>query len=294
MDASHENVFLEDIPAVQGGEAAPYAVLPIPLERTVSFGAGAGRGPAAVLAASDQLELFDEELREPFGLRVQTLRAVDCAQGSMDEVLAAVEEAAAPVMRAGRFLLGLGGEHTASLGLIRAARAGFGEFSVLHLDAHTDLRMEYEGEQLSHACVMRRVRELGVPVVHAGIRSLSEEEHLFLESDGAPVFWARDIVRAPDDAWIQALVARLAPRVYVSIDIDCLDPALAPGTGTPEPGGLDWYALTRLLRAVCAARELVAADLVEVAPVPGSVVTEFVAARLAAKILVYHRAAQGA
>ncbi len=280
--------FLDYDPGSTECPDAPYAVLPVPYERTVSFGRGTANAPRAILDASREIERFDEELLRAPGLRVQTLPAVDCRRGSEREVLAAIREAARAVFARRRFLLTLGGEHTITAPLVEAAREAWDALCVLHLDAHLDLRDEFRGSRLSHACVMRRVLELGVPVVHVGIRSLCEEEHRLISEAGLPVFWARDIVAAPDHAWIEKIIARLARRVYVSLDVDGLDPGVMPGTGTPEPGGLSWRDVTALLRRVCAERAVVAADVVEVAPIPGTPVCEYTAARLAAKLLAYH------
>lgn len=284
----HPPHFLEYDPANVNNPDAPYAVLPVPYERTVSFGRGTANAPRAILDASREIERFDEELLRAPGLRVQTLPAIECRKRTEAQTLAAIRTAAGAVLARRRFLLTFGGEHTISAPLVEAARAAWDGLSVLHIDAHLDLRDEFRGSRLSHACVMRRVMDLGVPIVHVGIRSLCAEEHRLVRDRGLSVFWARDIVRAGDDAWIESVVARLAPRVYVSLDADGLDPAVMPGTGTPEPGGLSWYAVTSLLRRVCAAREVVAADLVEVAPIPGTPVCEYTAARLAAKLLTYH------
>lgn len=281
--------FLAYDPVYVHNPRAPYAVLPAPYERTVSFGRGTQRAPAAILAASVHIESFDEELFQPLGLGVQTLPAVACRRGTDRQVLEVIRRAAAAVMQRGQFLLTLGGEHTITFPLVAAAKAMHGDLTVLHFDAHLDLRDRYTRTPLSHGCVMRRVMELGAPIVSVGIRSVCAEEYHLVKQYRLPVFWARDIIQARSEVWMKAVLARLGKRVYITIDADCLDPSLMPGTGTPEPGGLGWYALTGLLRRVCAARRVVAADLVEVAPVPGTPACEYIAARLAAKLMLYHR-----
>lgn len=281
--------FLEFDPGASCNPCSPYAVLPLPYERSASYMRGTARAPAAILDASVQTELYDEELGVSPGLAVQTLPEVDCATGSDADALERIRAAALPAMSAGRFLLSLGGEHTVTVPLVRAAVKAFGPVSVLQVDAHADLRDTYEGSAYSHACAMRRLVDDGLRVAHAGIRSLCKEEARLIAGRGLPVIWARDAVSGPDGEWIAKALGALGPRVYVTVDIDGLDPSLVPGTGTPEPGGLGWYPLLRLLRAVFGAREVVAADIVEVVPVPGMVVSEFVAARLAVKMLAYHR-----
>ena len=286
--AIHLPHFLEYDPESVNNPDAPYAVLPVPYERTVSFGRGTANAPKAILDASREIERFDEELLKAPRLRVQTLPAIDCRDGSEEQTLAAIRDAARGVLARRRFLMAFGGEHTITAPLVAAAQSVWDSLSVLHIDAHLDLRDEFRGSRLSHACVMRRVMDLAVPVVHVGIRSLCAEEYRLVIDRGLSVFWAHDIVRAVQDDWMEPIVRRLARRVYVSIDADGLDPAVMPGTGTPEPGGLAWHAITGLLRRVCAAREIVAADLVEVAPIPGTPVCEYTAARLAAKLMTYH------
>lgn len=277
--------FLEYDPAFTDNPAAPYAVLPVPYERTVSYGRGTARAPAAILKASTHLEPFDEELLEPLNLRVQTLPPVDCRPGR--HVFASLKRIAGGIMRQKRFLMTLGGEHSLTAPLVAAARDVYGRISVLQIDAHLDLRDIYQGRRDSHACVMRRIRELNVPVVHVGIRSLCAEEYQLVNDRRASIFWARALVDAPNTAWMDAAIARLGRRVYVTIDADGLDPACMPGTGTPEPGGLSWRQVTVFLRRLCAARTVVAADLVEVAPIAGTLVSEYTAARLAAKLMLY-------
>ncbi len=273
---------------------APYAVLPLPYERSTSFGKGTAAAPAAILDASVQIEMFDDESLEPLRLKVRTLPEVDCSSGTEREALDLIRAAAEGAFSGRKsFLLGLGGEHTVTAPLVEACRAAHGAFSVLQLDAHLDLRDSYQGTAFSHACVMRRVMEIGIPVTHVGIRSLCDEEYELVLADGLKVFWGRSINCAGDDAWMDDVVACLGSHVYVTIDADCLDPSVMPGTGTPEPGGLSWRQLTALLRKVCFSRNVVSADIVEVAPIPGCVVSEYAAARLAAKLMTYHSAAAG-
>ncbi len=278
--------FLPLLPPFKHGDGCP-VVLPIPYERTTSFGKGAVNGPAAILKASAHVELFDEELLAPLDFAVETLPAVDCESGDDETVLARIRDAAREVSGSGRFLLSLGGEHTISALLVEAFNTEHGELSVLQIDAHSDLRDVYTGTHRSHGCVMRRVVEQGIPVTAVGIRSFSKEEHDFIQTRQIPLFSAAAIAAANDDSWMDRAIMTLTRNVYVTVDIDGLDTAIAPATGTPEPGGLGWHQFLRLLRRVAASRSLVAADIVEVAPAPGQCVTEYTAARLGAKILFY-------
>ncbi|MCA1807904.1 MAG: agmatinase [Kiritimatiellia bacterium] len=279
--------FFENGAAYCENTAAPCVVLPAPYEATVSFGRGTALAPDAILNASRQLELFDEELCRPVNFAVQTLPPVDC-RGPATAVMPRLQQTAAGVLDADRFLLTLGGEHSISAPLIIAAARRYPDLTVLHLDAHLDLRDRYEGDPGSHACVMRRVLEMGLPVVHVGIRSLCDEEHRLVCARRLPVFWGRDLT-APASGWVAQVLALLSARVYLSLDADVLDPSLMPATGTPEPGGLGWYDVLTLLREVFTRRQVVAADLVEAVPVAGMVLGEYTAARLAAKMLIYHQ-----
>jgi agmatinase len=194
-----------------------------------------------------------------------------------------VYRAARRIVRDEKFLIGLGGEHGITAGLTRAVRTRHRKLSVLQIDAHADLRDTYHGSPYSHACVMRRIHDLGLDAVAVGVRSYSAAEARFIRSAGKRVFPAHKCHTS--ETWTADVVAALGPDVYVTIDIDGFDPAHAPGTGTPEPGGLDWYQVTGVLAAVARARRIVAADLVEVRPLPPSTATEFLAARLLYRLI---------
>jgi agmatinase len=269
---------------------ARYAVLPVPYDGTVTFQAGTRRGPRAIITASQQVELFDEEYgREFHHCGIATLPPLEPHAGGPAEMVGRVCQAARGVVRDGKFLIALGGEHSITSGLVRAVRSKYKRLSVLQIDAHADLRDTYQGSPYSHACVMRRVIEMGVPVAAVGIRSYSLEEHRFMKKRGLKPISPRQTREDPD--WILEAMDSLTQDVYVTIDIDGFDPAYAPGTGTPEPGGLDWFQVTDLLKAVAMQRRIVGADVVEVAPLPGSVQTEFLAARLIYKLIAHIEAA---
>ena len=263
---------------------ARYAVLPIPYEATTTYGSGTRDGPRAIVSASQQVELYDDELgQESFKAGVATLDPLETDARGPAEMLARVHAAARRIVADGKFVLALGGEHSITASLVRAAKARCRKLSVLQIDAHADLRDNYQGTAWSHASVMRRVRDLGVPVVSVGVRNYSAAEARFLRQSGQPVFTARACHESP--AWIEDAAAALTGEVYVTIDIDGFDPAFAPGTGTPEPGGLNWYQVTDLLAAVARRSRIVGADVVEVRPLPPSTVTEFLAAKLAYRLI---------
>jgi agmatinase len=263
----------------------------VPYEGTVSYGAGTARGPGAILAASAQLEMYDEELNARIDRAgLFTLPPVEVAGVAPEAVMARIHAAALPPLRDGKLLATLGGEHSISYGVFTALREAHGRpFSLLQLDAHADLRPSYQGTRHSHASIMARAHELGLPFVQVGLRSLSEPEARFLRETGleANVFWAHRLAAAHDDGWMDEVVARLGEAVYVTIDVDGLDPSLMPATGTPEPGGLDWYTTMRLLRRVAGARRVLAFDVTELAPIAGLHGPDFLAARLTYKLIGY-------
>jgi agmatinase len=207
-----------------------------------------------------------------------------------DELAEVLRKVVRPHVAAGRVVGCLGGEHSISLGPIQAvarARKGVG---ILHIDAHPDLRDEYEGTRYGHGCVMRRVlEEKGVgKLVQVGLRAVSADDDAAIRADPRiRPFHAYDLARRDEREWIAAVVAELPPRIYVSFDVDGLDPSVVPGTGTPEPGGLSWWGALALLRAALKEKELVGFDIVELLPVAHSQVSDFAAAKLLFKMLAY-------
>jgi len=281
-------VFLDLPPPLSDPATARYVVLPVPYEATVTYASGTAAGPSAVLAASQQVEWFDEELRgEFYACGIATAEAVPAAD-SPAEQMRRVRAAAEDVFAAGKFLLALGGEHSITAPLVAAAAARYGDVSVLQLDAHADLRDRYQGQKHSHACVMRRVLEVTDSIAQVGIRSLSRAEQEQCPRQVERFITAEMVAGQP--AWMDRALALLGEKVYVTVDMDAFDPSEAPGVGTPEPGGLRWREVTGLLRRLCAERVVVGADIVETRPLPPSNVTEFLAARLAYKIIAYTQA----
>jgi len=264
---------------------ARYVVLPVPYEGTVTYRSGTAGGPAAILDASRQVELYDEQLGGEFvSAGIATAEAVPPAETPAEQ-MRRVRAAAEPVLRDGKFLLTLGGEHSITPPIVAACAAARGDLSVLQIDAHADLRDTYGGTRHSHACTMRRVLETTDRIAQVGVRSYSREEADAL-GERIERLITPDVIER-DPAWIDRALDLLGERVYVTVDLDGLDPSIAPGVGTPEPGGLSWRQVTALLRRVCAERHVIAADVVEARPIPPNHVTEFVAARLAYKIIAY-------
>ena len=280
-----ENNFLNLPDELSDPRTARFFILPAPYEGTVSYATGTGDGPSQIIAASEQVELFDDELKaEFFQCGVATLPPVPPAD-TPEEEMRRLAKAADPIIQAGKFLLTLGGEHSISYPLVKAAAQAHGEISVLQIDAHADLRDVYKDSRHSHACIMRRVLEITPRIAQVGIRNFSKEEFEACPQQVANFITPR-VIRS-DPKWIERTLSLLGEKVYITVDIDGLDPSEAPGTGTPEPGGLRWLELCDLLRRVFAERQVVSADIVEVRPLPPSNQTEFLAARLAYKLIAY-------
>ncbi|MBM4018063.1 MAG: agmatinase [Planctomycetes bacterium] len=271
------------LPAETSGyKAARLVVLPAGFEATTSYGGGTRGGPEAIIAASRQVETYDPQTGADLAdAPIHTMPPLAPELASPEAMTERIRRAAARPTADGKWVLALGGEHSISLGLVRAAAEKHGRLSILHVDAHLDLRDKYDGTPYSHACVMRRCVEDGHRTVHVGIRNACREEVLFAARKKLPVFWARRC--ADNEKWIPRAVSALRGPVYLSFDVDGLDPGIIRTTGTPEPGGLAWWPAMRLLEELFRRRRVVGADVVEHAAA-GDPASDFAAARLAAKI----------
>lgn len=250
-------------------EAAQAVILPVPFEETTSFGQGTRGGPAAILNASQEVELFDPELGDELQNRVQ-IATLPAAAG---------RGGAEAAMFADKFLVSLGGEHSITPGLIKPFFEKYPDLSVLQIDAHTDMRDEWEGSKDSHACAMRRVQELGIRnIVQVGIRNTAKEEQRYLVKEN--IFWGGKFD-------IDSVLSKLSNNVYLTFDVDGLDVSIMPATGTPEPGGLSYQQAIDLVRAVCQNKNVVAADFVELAPIKGVPAYDFLVAKLIYKLIQF-------
>ncbi|HOD34489.1 MAG TPA: agmatinase [Syntrophales bacterium] len=260
-----------------------FAVLPVPYDLTSTYQSGSRRGPSAILEASCNMELYDEELRrETYRAGIHTLPPLEPDARGPREMIKKVEESVAGIIRYNKVPVMLGGEHSISTGSVRALRKKYPRLSVLHFDAHADMRDRYQGSPYSHACVARRLSEI-CPVVQVGTRSMSREEALYIEKKGAKVFPPWDVQGAA--GWEKKICENLTEDVYISVDLDVFDSALMPATGTPEPGGLTWRDVTSLLREVAGTCRIRGFDVVELSPIPGMVAPEFLAAKLTYRIM---------
>ena len=263
-------------------DQAFFHVIPVPMETSVSYGGGTAKGPGAVLEASLQLENLDR-FSCPGELGIHTQAAVKPKAGKAaieERWVEAIEQAVACAIGCGAVPAVLGGEHTVTLGAARAFHAAGMEVGFIHFDAHADLRDSYEGSKLSHACVMRRVHELGFPIVQIGTRAFCLEE-VDYRAVHRKTIAAYDAERLAKGKRPRNWIPKSFPeRVYVTFDVDGLDPSVMPATGTPVPGGLGWYDALDFIDVVAAARTIVGFDVVELAPVHGLHHADFTAARL--------------
>jgi len=258
-------------------------IVPVPYDLTSTWMKGADKGPEAIIRASAAVELYDIETDSQVHLHgISTDEPA--VQGDLlpEKMVEAVRGKVAGHLANNKFVVLVGGEHSVSIGAIQAHAGQFPGLSVLQLDAHADTRGEYEGSRYNHACVMARAREL-CPIVQVGIRSMDVSEKPAL--DRSRVFFAENIYRGT--SWIDDVVEKLTDPVYITIDLDVFDPSIMPSTGTPEPGGLLWYDVLALMRAVCRRRKVVGFDVVEMCPVENQWASEFLAAKLIFKILTY-------
>jgi agmatinase len=283
-DDHRTHAFLEG-PAPQYEDAA-VVILPVPLESTVSYGAGTSRGPAAIIEASTQVELYDEGLEsEPHRAGLWTSPALPLPAGGNEAAVDAIERRIGSLLDDGKWVVMLGGEHAITPGGVRAAAARHDGLTVVQLDAHADLREAYEGDRHSHACAMARSLE-HAEVRAVGIRSYSAGEAARMREriPGYRVVHARDMDDA--GAWHDEVLDGIDGRpVYLTIDVDYFDPAIIPATGTPEPGGGTWDPTVRFFDALFRRANVVAADVVELAPIPGLHHADFTAARLVYRLI---------
>ncbi|WP_157094703.1 agmatinase [Picosynechococcus sp. PCC 7003] len=272
---------------------SPVVILPIPYEATTTYRKGCEWGPDALLEASHQLECYDDELRREtcFDVGIFTHGAIaDTRQNpelSAEEMLAVTSETTQNLLQDGKFVIALGGEHAITTGVVKGHLEFYQEpFTVVQIDAHADLRQSYEGSEHNHACIMRRVMDLGLPSLPVAIRSLCREEADLLAAKEIPVIWAWDMQNDPN--WIDRAIANIkTEKVFLTIDLDGIDPTLIAGVGTPEPGGMDWYSTLRFLRRLFREKQVIGCDIMELAPLDDSVVSEYTAAKLVYKLIGY-------
>ncbi|MBU3914963.1 agmatinase [bacterium] len=261
-------------------DKAKIVLIPVPFDKACSWQKGAHKGPQAILDASPHLELYDIETDTEVykhGIHTTVPLISDCSEDLFKAVKGKVSE----IINQKQFPVIVGGDHSVSIGAVAAMAEKIKNLSVLQLDAHADMRDTYMGSRLNHACVMARIKEL-CPLTQVGIRSMAIEERKNMDLER--VFFAHDIIGS--DQWINKAVNTLSEKVYVTIDLDVFDIGIMPSTGTPEPGGLDWYLILKLLREVAERKTIVGFDVVELCP-SANKASDFLAAKLIYKLLSY-------
>ena len=263
-------------------QKAKVAILPVPYESTTYYKSGTKNGPQALIDASRHMELYDIELKKSISeTAIFTLEEVEPSKNFPKETIIRIRDIVDKVLEDKKIPLMLGGEHSITTGAVLALKNKGFNFSVLQIDAHADLRDEFQGTKYHHGCVMRRVRNLNSSVFQVGIRSMSQEEAEYIESKKINnIFYYPDLP-------VDKIISGLRENVYITFDLDALDPSIMPAVGTPEPGGLKWSEALSLIQKVAKERKIIGADVVELCPIPGLIAPDFLAARLVFKIINY-------
>ena len=290
---------------MMGEGDARYSVLPVPYDLTASYISGMRNGPRAMIEASTHMELYDEELGcEPYTAGIETRPPIEATALGPEEMIKRVKNATAEIIAEGKIPVMLGGEHSVTLGLVQSLLEKYPNMSVLQLDAHADMRDDYQDTPFNHACVARRISEI-CPIVQVGIRSLSIEEADFLKAEKKAgkkastkirTHYATEVIGRKN--W-DSIVKDLTNEICITVDLDVFDPSIMPATGTPEPGGLNWYDALGVLKAAISKKTVVGFDVVELCPIPGNIASDFLASKLVYKMMGYineynRRAGKGA
>lgn len=284
--------------AITTYDNAQAVIIPIPYEKTTTYRKGCQHGAMAIINASDQLEAYDIELKQETCMEtgIYTVGAIADTRINPtitpQEMLFQTTQAVSQIIQDNKFAIAIGGEHAITQGVVKAYHQQLNEpFTVVQIDAHGDLRHSYEGSIYNHACVMRRVLDMGVPILPVGIRSICKEEAKTIAAKKIPIVYAGNIYR--NRSWKYQTIALIkTEKVFITIDLDGLDPSLMPGVGTPQPGGLNWYELTQFLKQLFLQKEVIGCDVMELSPLNDSVVSEFTAAKLIYKLIGYHNLSQ--
>lgn len=265
-------------------DKAGFIILPVPFELSTSYIKGTSKGPKAIIDASAYIELYDEELDiEPYQFGIYTAKPLSAAKDTKGW-FKTIDSSIRKILNKNKLPVILGGEHTISLGVVKAfQKYGIENFSVLQLDAHADLRDSYAGNRLSHACVGRRIAEI-CPLTQVGIRSLSRKETEFKKNSTVKMFYASAKI---SKNILNNILSSLTKNVYITIDLDVFDPAFVPAVGTPEPGGLGWYEILKILHLVAARKKIIGFDVVELCPLKGNILSDFLVAKLVYKLIGY-------
>lgn len=266
-------------------KASEFVILPVPYEGTTSYGKGTRNGPDALIKASHQLEMYDEEMEShPCEKGICTLAHLN--EKDHTKLMKDISETCRKISTDNKRVCMIGGEHSITFGAVVGIKKNHPHMTVLHIDAHADMKDEYDNSKFSHACIARRVSET-TPLVLAGVRSCSEDEVQYVKRKRIPIFFAKDMFKDSKQHWMRESIDKLGEEVYISLDLDALDLNTMPATGTPEPGGFTWQEMLEYLKVVCHNRNVVGFDIVELAPKPGFDAYDYLAAKLVYKIISY-------
>ncbi len=266
-------------------DSAAVVVLPVPYDLTTSFLSGSREGPYAVIKASAHLELFDQDLLCDISrCGIHTRAMLEQTTNGPADMIGHVCDAVAEILSHEKTPVMIGGEHSITLGAVRALHSFYDSFGVVQFDAHADMRDSYQGSPFNHACTARRISE-STDIVQLGIRSMSEEEHQLLRNRSASYFSSREIIK--NVACITESIDELPQNIYITFDLDALDPSIMPSVGTPEPGGLDWYTTLDCLDSIAGKKNIIGFDIVELCPQPSNAAPDFLAAKLCYKLIGY-------
>lgn len=263
-------------------------ILPVPYDATTTYQPGARNGPRALIEASRCLEFYDEETGKSFSeLGICTLDELEVVDDA-EKMVNRVYEATRTLLEDGKKVVVIGGEHSISSGSVKAHIQNHPDLTVLHIDAHADMRDELAGNRFNHGCVARRISEM-CPVVSVGVRSIAEEEmeHIRSSNGRIKVFFAKDIHNTDNNSWMDDAVKSLGKNVYITIDLDAFDISIMPSVGTPQPGGLQWYQMLEFMKKIAAAKNVVGFDVTELMPIPGNHAPDVLAAKLVYKLIGY-------
>jgi agmatinase len=269
-------------------EKSKIVIQQIPYEHTSSYLSGSDKGPAAIVAASHFVEFYDEELETESYRKtgIATLEALDFKKAVDAEAISLIEKQTDKLLNDGKFIVSLGAEHSISYGFVLSHAKKFQDLSVLQFDAHSDLREAYHGNPYSHASVMSRINDMKLPIVQIGIRAQCKEEaDLIKSSDNIHTFYAHKIRR--NSNWMKDAISKLSKNVYITIDADGFDPSVIPAVGTAEPNGMFWVETLEFFKEVFQSRNVVGFDIVECAPMEGSILSEYTLAKLAYRLIGY-------
>jgi agmatinase len=267
-------------------ENARVVIFPIPYEMTTSFIKGTSRAALRIIEASDHLELYEEEMGwEPWKIGISTLEPIEIVH-DVEEMIKRIESATKWLISLNKFPVFLGGEHTISFPVVKGFKDSGFKFSVIQLDAHADLREIYEGTKWSHACVMRRITELGIKIAGVGVRAISSEEVEFVRTNPEK-YKLFEIEDLESPMWKEELMNFLEENVYISVDLDVFDPSEIPSVGNPEPGGMRWKEIISVIKNICRNKKVIGADFTELAPQPFNHHSEYTVAKLIYKLISF-------